>query len=111
MSKSLKGVSLIEVVIAMVIIAITYSIGIMIYINVLYSSYDIRKIEAIHLADNCANKALHEKTFYDEQIEFNDFYVERKVSPHQNGLMRMDIEVYSKNNKLLAKRKELVRVP
>lgn len=76
--------TLIEVIVAMVVLAIAFSIGIMIYFNILSSSGSYRAFETTLLLKQVAAETTHNKSYIDELIELENLTIQKSVSPY-NG--------------------------
>jgi Tfp pilus assembly protein PilV len=110
LNKKTKASSLVEVIIAMVIIAITFSLGIMIYINVIYSSYNEQKNTAYNLLELYAAQTKQQKSYVDQYEEIDGFIIEKKISNYNNDqyLILMELNAYNVEKKHLINRKEIV---
>jgi Tfp pilus assembly protein PilV len=107
----LKAASLLEVVIAMVIISIVFGVGMMTYMNILKSSFSVQQLNATLLLNKIVEETKQEQSFFDETITEENITVYKKASKYQgnDNLVLLELEVLDAENKILANRKQLIR--
>lgn len=100
----MKSSSLIEVIVAMVIMVITFGVGMMIYHNILKSGTNLQNIKAEMLLSKVFEETSQLKSYFDEDINEGELIVKKKVGkyPNNSSLLLLEIQVYSKEEKLLA---------
>jgi Tfp pilus assembly protein PilV len=79
-SIKLKASSLIETIIAMVILVSVFSTGIVVYHKVMSSSMNLQKIKAQHLAFKCIDDTQAEKSVFDAELDVEGLRIVKKVS-------------------------------
>jgi hypothetical protein len=106
----IKASSLIEVVVAMVIMVITFGVGMMIYHNILRSGINLQKVKAEHLLYKVTEKTIESKSFFDEDFIEGALLVRKKVGSYQNNasLLLLELQVFTKEEKLLAESNVLI---
>jgi hypothetical protein len=109
-SLKVKASTLIEVVVAMVIMFITFGLGMMIYHNVLKSGINLQNIKADHLSSQIVEETIKARSYFDEEMELQDLLVKKRIGPYQNNssLLLLEIQVFSKDAKLLAETSQLI---
>lgn len=107
----MKAASLVEVTIAMVIITITFSIGMMVFVNVTRSSYSLERFRADVLANEIANQTISEQRFFNEEIIREPFIVDKVLSkyPGTEDVLQLECIVRLEQGRVLVTRKQLVR--
>ena len=103
----LKASTLIEVLVAMVIISISFAIGLAVITNVINSSNQKQKLDAFLLADSVAVQTIKEERYFDENYEFENFNLVKTVHQHQknNNLEIIQIAVFDKTKKKILTKK------
>ena len=106
----LKASTLVEALVAMVIVMLAVGMFTTIYVNVMKSSDHNRKVLASVLLDKIAMETKQKKVFLDEQIKTEEFIVDKKIVPYEGaaGLSVLSLKASDKNEKLLAERNELI---
>jgi Tfp pilus assembly protein PilV len=89
-----KGSTLLEVIVALVIIMFVFGIAMMIYLNVLQSSYSNRLIQANLLLKAISDETIREKKYVDEYIQRNGWTVKKSIVKyqHSNCLIHLHLE-------------------
>jgi len=107
----LKASTLIESIIAMVIIVVCFSVAVMIYVSVLDSDKQRVKLKAIQMLNEEATRIKNEKNFIDEQKAVNNWIINKKVE-HYSGadssLYLLSLVVTDSTGKIIARRNELI---
>lgn len=106
----LKGSTLIETLVAMVIIIICFGIGLLIYVNVLASDNRYQKFHAFNLLKNLSLSIQQENNFLDGDFEVDNIILKKRVVkyPMATGLVQLSLSAYGKNGKLLAQQREIL---
>ena len=112
MDKKLRGTTLIESLVAMVIVLLSFVAALAIYVNVTESSNLHQKLKAHYLLNNIAFATEREKTLLDAEIEGGDgtLKIYRKVKSYMNSksVYLVTFEAQDKAGVVLATRKELL---
>jgi len=77
---TLKGNTIIEVLIAMGILSFSSALAVLIYLNIQKSSLPFFKVKAIELAELNMQKAIANKEFSEETVAMEEFTVKRTMS-------------------------------
>ncbi len=85
--------TILEVVIAMVIIIMVFGIAMMIYTNVLRLSLSAKKIKAQAILQEIVLKSEQTKDFSTQSITIDDFRVEQEIKPYLNDTLLNEIHV------------------
>ena len=106
----LPAFTLVQSLLAMVIVMFTMGLFTTIYVNVMKSSDHQRRIQTSLLLDKIAMDTKKAKIFLDEEIKADSFTVEKKVAPYggASNVSVFSLKVLDKNQKLLAERNELI---
>lgn len=109
----LKASTLMESLVAMVLIMLTMCIGGMIYANVLSSSDNARKLNAQLLLDQVVQEMKEKEDFIDGSVEVGEIRVEKRVQLYKetDGLWQVSLKAYDAKNKLLATQIQLLQFP
>ncbi len=108
----LEGSSLLEVIIATVVMMIVMGIGTMIYSNVVNSSYTFQKKKADLLLNEKAIDTKINHKLFNEETEVDNFTIKREVSKYQNtdDIYIINLKAFNNEEKLISERKELLLV-
>ena len=106
----LKASSLIELIIAMVIITIIMMLGFTIFLNLKFSSINSTKIKAYELAEKqCA--FIREKGVYlNNEQRKNEFVINTKCENYNTELMAVTIQIKAPGGYVFAEIKELINI-
>jgi hypothetical protein len=85
--------TILEVVIAMVIIILVFGIAMMIYANVLRLSLSAKKIKATAILQEVCLKAEQVKDFSHQSITVDDLRVEQEIKPFNNDTLLNEIHL------------------
>jgi len=83
LNNKVKGNTIIEVLIAMAILAFCSSLAVVIYLNIQKSSLPFFKIKAVELAEQYMNKSVMNSEFTDEGFQAEEFTVKRTINSPQ----------------------------
>lgn len=108
--KHLKASSMLEALVAMVIILGSFVVTCMIYVNVTTSDNNRQKLDAQLLINQMAFKTKQEQNFIDETTETDFLTIEKTVVkyPNTEDLNQLTIRVTDKEGKLIEEYKELL---
>ena len=99
----LKAATLVETIIAMLIILIVTGITVMILVQVTSTGYSIQNLKATSLIDRVISETDFRKSFFNEEIFDNGFKVRKEIidGDFGNAIVSLRISVYDLNNKLI----------
>jgi type II secretory pathway pseudopilin PulG len=106
----LSGASIIEAVVAMVIIVVVFGIAMVIFANVTQRSLSTRKIRAAAALQNALQTAEQSGQFPDEPFRMDDISVTPELKPVENepGLSELYLTAYDENQHILAEAREIM---
>jgi len=109
--KKVKSSTLIEVLIAMVILLIVFGVAMLVFKNINTSYSPKLDLKAYLKLEETVQQTKDELTFIDEEFETDNMKVIKKVYDYSQGenLMVLDISVMNMNGRVLSERKEIVR--
>lgn len=109
-NQQLKGSTLIESLIAMIIIVLSIGISAMIYSSILSSDKEFIKLKANKLIDAEAATTKAQKLFIDSEIKVNELIIQKKVSLYTEteNLYRISFLVTDANGNAIVTRNELL---
>ena len=112
MTKKIKGSTLIEVLVAMIIVMVTFGIAMAIFINVSSSDRHVQKLKAQLLLSEVAIRTKAENSFIDATIELENITLNKTITSYREipGLNILLLEAFDINGKKVAERKELIIV-
>lgn len=102
--------SIIEQLVALVIIVSVFSGGFLLLSNALGSNNTENKVRADVLVNNALNNLLLSKAYNSETFKYEGLTIEQKVQAHKNSnsLLIVTIEAYDSKNKVISSRKRIV---
>lgn len=105
-----QGATLIEVLTALVILAIVFSLSLMIFINVTSTVSTKRKIRANQYMQQIADETLVNQSYIDDQYQFENFRIEKTIKNYkkQSGLALLHLKAVTPENKTIVSWKQLV---
>ena len=106
----LKAATLMEALIAMVIIVVSFGVAVMIYSNVLDSDKQYQQLKATLLLNQESILTKREKLFLDGEKIYGEWTIKKVISHYQGieNLYNLEFAVVDKQGKLIAKRNELI---
>lgn len=110
--KQVSGSTLMEVLVAMILLLIVFSIAMVIFANIARSSVNSQEIFARALAEQELRHTMQQKAFSSEEIAVDSLILIRDVQfpAGQPGMVSITVKAITKQNKILAKVKEQLRV-
>jgi len=98
-----------ETLVALTIIMICFSMGMMVFLQVLNPDSYYINLKADLIAKNIRLEAIHEKRFFDEDLNINGLYVVKTIEEYnqEENLRLVSISVY-KNEHLILEKKEII---
>jgi Tfp pilus assembly protein PilE len=106
----IQASSLVEVITALVIISVIFSIAIMVYLNVHRSGFSSRRLVGALLINEVLVNTLQEKRYQQVTITIDDFTIYQDIVSYKSAsnLKVIILEARDVNGKLVAERKRLV---
>lgn len=110
LTKKIPGATLIEALIAMVIVMLSFGIAITVYVNVISSGNQSQKLKCQFLLKKIAIETKQNHLFLDEKISSDEITVQKTVTPYSGNknILQLNLKAYSPNEKLLSEYNELV---
>lgn len=99
--RRVKGSSLVEVLVSLVIIAIVFTIASTIFVNVQLGTESLSKVKAIEKARNIAALSLQQEDWRDAIYRHESYNIEKKLLPYGSipDLFLLSVDVKSKGGK------------
>ncbi len=108
-----SGFTIIEVLVAIIIIMLSIGIFFSIFINVRKTDFNHTKTKAYIEANSIIEKSIKEKLFEDEEYVYEGFKIVKKISQYQDysDIILLNIEVLNKenNNLILSIKKTAIK--
>jgi Tfp pilus assembly protein PilV len=110
--RRIKASTLVESLIAMVIIVMCLGVGTMIYTNVLNSDKQVVQLKAISVLNTLANQTKTEKNFLDSEQQLNDWKIKKTVNKYEQtqNLYQLSFSVFDTEGHLITSRNELITI-
>jgi len=111
--KKLPGFTIVESIIALVIILVSFGIGMLIYLNIISSEQiSASSLAHIKLAGVLA-ETKKEQSYTDKKIDFENIIIIKKISPYSLGesTYQIHLSAFDHQNKLLAEINEIIYLP
>lgn len=110
LTKKIKAATLIESLIAMIIIVVCLGAGTMIYSNVLSSDKQRLKLKAILMLNKEAEKIKKEKNFLDGELQEGDYLIKKTIKkmPETENLYSLILVASNKEGKIIGTHNELI---
>lgn len=112
-SKELSGTTIVESIIAMTIISIAFSVGLMVVEMVLNSNKSAFRYRVKNAVYQQAILTKDNQVYLDEIISMPDFVIEQKISVYQSTPHLFELQLIAKdlNDNPVFEHKELIYVP
>ncbi|MNT07779.1 hypothetical protein D3C72_1424960 [compost metagenome] len=109
-NKRIRAGSLVEVVVALVIIMTVFALSLMIYIKIMGASFSGRKLWANSKLKEVANQVKKEHRFKDDTINEDELIIDITVKPYpqSSDLILLELEAKDLNGIRLNEYKEIV---
>ncbi len=106
-NKRISGATIIETVVAMVIILVLFSITTTVLVQTSLRSFSIKRIKAAQLVNTCFVKTTNEKAFFDEQLVMDEFLIKKEVQYYSRNkhILSVRISVADNNNELVSEQR------
>lgn len=110
LKKRLRASTLIEVVVAMLIAAICFSLAFAILGRLGTQTTGYTRTSAEREVNNLLDQSLLEKNFINDEITFDDFYISKSVENYPAGrdLLQIKVTAFKLNGDTLTESKRLV---
>lgn len=107
-----NGSSLVEVLIALVILSFTSMLAVIIYNNIQSSNKTFFKLKAVEIAESEMNSSIDKKLLIDETKELNGYLLNKKIVRHSSFLdcVILTINVFDGNKNRLFQLNRIVKV-
>jgi hypothetical protein len=108
----MKGGTLLETLVALVILAFCFSLSAMIFVSVLNSSGNSKLLHATAQLNEISMQTQKSGNYLDEEIQTDEFKFLKKIHKRENtkNLIELKITAYDNTGHLVAERKELMIV-
>jgi hypothetical protein len=108
----LPGKTLVEVIVAMLIIVFMSAISSTVYVRVLGKTSNEKDIRLHQLAEDIAYTAVMEKRFFSEQIERDNLKVTKSFKAYKGleDIVEMNIEITDGEDRHVLARTELIKI-
>ncbi|HAF29361.1 MAG TPA: hypothetical protein DCG75_09980 [Bacteroidales bacterium] len=108
--KKLKASTLIETIIAMLIVTIAFSLALMLMLSISKNSNNSLKTKAYFLANEVLVKTKSEKTYFDQDFDYGNILIKKTVAEYENNeeLFQLNISAYDVRNYKLVEQNELI---
>lgn len=102
--------TLIEVIVAMVVLSISFSIGLMIYFNILSGSGSFRAFETNLILKQIATETITNKSYIDEDITNNNLTIHKSLTPYKTSkkVYILELSAVDNDNKEQGNYKQLI---
>ncbi len=108
----IKGSTLIEVIVAMTILAISVTATFIIVSNYQHSgSTRLKNVARSHI-ERMVNESIQEKNYLDETIELGYLKLEKKTETYQKqkNLLQISVEAFDRQERRVAYKKILIKI-
>jgi hypothetical protein len=111
-STILKGSTLIETIVAMILILLCFGIFIIIYNNVLSSKNNRIHLSATLLLDDLAIMAHKNNNWIDENVDKEKIKIKKVISAYKDcpSLRTFELKAFDERNQLIVSRKEIIKI-
>lgn len=112
MTKKIKGATLIESLIAMVIVMLCFGIATTVYVNVISSQNQFQQFKSEVLLKRIASETKDGYLFLDEKIIMDEIVVQKTIIQYggMKHLVQIKLQAYNNAEKLLSEYNELVAI-
>ena len=105
----IRGFTLVETIVSLLIILSVFAIGMMILINIMKSDRNQEKLEVMEIMNQVYYKTISEKIYLDEVMSHDDYQIIKEFVPYKSSdnLLILSIEIRDNKGNRLASRKEV----
>ena len=110
--KRLPSATLVETIVALVLIMLIFGIATTVLIQTNKSSFSSKKIKADNFIDQYAAETDVEKSFFDDQKEVSSFTIQKKIEENKSGqkVVFIKFSVIDYNGKLITYQNRIFRL-
>jgi type II secretory pathway component PulJ len=110
LQNKLPGSTILEVVVAMVILILVFGTAMMIFTNVTRLSLSVKKLRAQAILQEILLQAGHTETNSDQLAREGEFRIEQEIKPFENepALDQMIITAYDENQQQIAQVQQII---
>jgi type II secretory pathway pseudopilin PulG len=107
---SVKGSTILEVIISMIIIIVVFGIAMMIFTNVNRLSLSVKKLKAQAILQQALLQAEQANDHTDQTITVDDLIVKQEITPFENesGLSIITLTAFDPNHEQIARLKKVI---
>lgn len=108
--RKFRASTLVETIVAMLIVTIAFSLALMLMVNISKSSNNSLKTKAYFLANNIWVQTKAEKTYLDQEFIYGNVVIKKTITAHDQieELFWLNVSAYDDRNHLLFEQNELV---
>lgn len=106
--KKIKGSSLIEIVVGLVIISIVFTMSVMVYVNLSTGKTSATKVIYIAYLKDYIATTKKNKEYFNEKLEIEKGYLQRTIEEISKNVILLKIEIRNSENKLIDDHQELI---
>lgn len=112
LTHKIKGSSLLETLIAMVVVLVCFSIATMVLVNTMKSDNGRLKLHARLEMNALYIKALEDQDFVDNSTPYEGFTIDKKTEPYQDkpGLYLVSLKAISATGQALGELKHIILI-
>ncbi len=112
LNPTLKAATLIESLVAMVVVATCLGIATMVHVNVLNSDHQRKKTKANLILNHEASEIKTQKMFVDGERVLGEWTIKRSVEKYEGteNLYKLSLSVIDQDKKIITVRNELITV-
>jgi hypothetical protein len=105
-----KASTLVESIIAMLIVTIVFSMALVLMLNISKNSNNSLKTKAYILANDVLVKTKSEKSYFDQEFNYGNILIKKTVAEYENNeeLFFLNISTYDLRNHKLFEQNELI---
>jgi type II secretory pathway pseudopilin PulG len=110
--KRIKAFTLVESLVAMVLVVFSMGFATVVYVNVVDSDRQLKQQRAILILDKYALETKEEKQFIDDLIKLDDYYIEKTLEKYANteNLYLFKLVLLDLNKNRIYSRSELILI-
>ena len=107
---TVKASTIMEVLIAMILMIVVFGIAMMIFTNVLNSSLSVKKIRAQAILQETLINAEKADTNLSQSISVDDFRIEQEIKPYDGNAALIDIHLtaFDQNQQKIAQLEKVI---
>lgn len=97
-SKTVRASTIMEVLIAMIMIIVVFGIAMMIFTNVLNSSLSVKKIRAQAILHEMMLNVEKSRNEVSQSVSTDDFRIEQEIKPYNGNVALIDVHLTAFDN-------------